>query len=849
MSLSHLLSSSKQQSPHLHEELPYRFFDEEKGMYINTSSIGFVLDIEPLSGANDDIVESLNKILCQLPEGAHWDYQITLSSNNRVGDTIEANRTASSVLGGIHAIFAENQAIYANYGAKHGFDHRLGSNTKLDLRRYDCRFCVSTTKANEEALLDTKETLTIALSTLGLGVKTALPNSLIASVRDTLNFSHTASTPTSGDYNEFDPINTQVLSPDSEFLVRDSDIQYQFTNEQGKQEQGAIVTFGLQRLPINFALAMLPNCGADITQASRSITCPYQMTVNFRLNDTGSERIGNEKKIRSLDKWLNSPMAKFMPNIGVELNDRRLLQQGLESEECKLARATVTITLFSTEKTRKRDSAAAVDAFSNASVRISPNTMIQGASFMSTLPFMGSDGYFDDCARLGLVRTIKTSNLVNFIPLVTDPYKLSYGVLLPTFRRSMYYFDPFTAGGDNFNMAVMAASGSGKSFFVQALVKNTIERGGTAFIMDKGDSYKKLTQLYGGTYLNHKDIYLNPFTHLEGIAKGDTFIDDNGEEINPLKQVIGDIVALFCTIVSPNTPLNDFQKSAVMGAIKRAWGSKGKDTLVDDVQTCLKDIAIEQDNDRRILDLAFQLEEYTTRGLFGEVFNKPSKLDPSVKLTTLELDGFKGDLLRPVVFALIVNINQAMYLSGDRTTPKMCIIEEAWKLMSGEDKAAADFIEEGYRTARKFRGSFCAVTQGVDDFFRSKGAKAAYNNADIHILLRQGDGFDQFVAQNPTVFNPKELQLLKSFPTAKNAGFSCLMLKINGQSSFHRLCADPYSRALLSTEAEEFEYLSKLQQKGMGIEEAVIQTAHHFYANDIVQFETIKAKVLEERRG
>ena len=118
MSLQHLLKKSKQHAPHLHEDLPYRFYDEVKGIYINTTSIGFVLTLEPLGGANDAIVESINKMLCNLPEGAHWDYQITLTSNNRVGDVIEKNRLASRVQGGIHAMFADNQAVYANYGAK-----------------------------------------------------------------------------------------------------------------------------------------------------------------------------------------------------------------------------------------------------------------------------------------------------------------------------------------------------------------------------------------------------------------------------------------------------------------------------------------------------------------------------------------------------------------------------------------------------------------------------------------------------------------------------------------------------------------------------------------------------------
>ncbi|MFA0124835.1 type IV secretion system protein VirB4, partial [Vibrio sp. 10N.261.48.A2] len=62
--------------------------------------------------------------------------------------------------------------------------------------------------------------------------------------------------------------------------------------------------------------------------------------------------------------------------------------------------------------------------------------------------------------------------------------------------------------------------------------------------------------------------------------------------------------------------------------------------------------------------------KYCTNGIYGDTFNKPSMLDPNTDITTLELDGFNEDVLRPVIFALIVSINQQMYLSGSRSTEK-----------------------------------------------------------------------------------------------------------------------------------------------------------------------------------
>ncbi|HIF9187010.1 TPA: type IV secretion system protein VirB4, partial [Photobacterium damselae] len=133
--------------------------------------------------------------------------------------------------------------------------------------------------------------------------------------------------------------------------------------------------------------------------------------------------------------------------------------------------------------------------------------------------------------------------------------------------------------------------------------------------------------------------------------------------------------------------------------------------------------------------------------IYGEIFNKPSQLDPNVHLTTIELDGFSDNVLRPVIFALMVSINQAMYLAGSRSIPKVCIIEEAWKLMSGSNRQSRAFIDKGYRTARKFGGSFATVTQGITDFFKSDESQAAFNNSDIKVILRQGSDFDTFIKE------------------------------------------------------------------------------------------------------
>jgi conjugal transfer ATP-binding protein TraC len=94
----------------------------------------------------------------------------------------------------------------------------------------------------------------------------------------------------------------------------------------------------------------------------------------------------------------------------------------------------------------------------------------------------------------------------------------------------------------------------------------------------------------------------------------------------------------------------------------------------------------------------------------------------------------KPKLLSSILFSLILAIQEKMYHSP-RDLKKVCIIDEAWRLLGGSNPHAARFIETGYRTVRRHRGAFITITQGIKDFSASKEAEAAWNNSSTKITL------------------------------------------------------------------------------------------------------------------
>ena len=845
--LSGLFAASKQSHNHLHHELPYRFYDEQEQVFDNANSRGFGFNLSLFSGANDELISKLNSIISTLPEGDKWSYQFVMVGNNQVGELIEQNQALLSGRDAICDRFAYNEAIYAKHSAKHAFGTKLSRSHRYDIQQSRAWLFVSTTQ-DMSALIDMRLDLESELVQTGMQIERVSGEGLIEHCREHLNFNPQQDRQIAATYNEFQPLNTQVLSPDSEFIFNRDCINTRHTPmSEDEPVLTTLVSLALKRLPNDFRLYAFPNCLASMTTPLNNLQCPHRISVNFFVNKSGEQITSNTSKISSLTKTVVSPMRLLIPGAADELAERKLIDTGLRAGDYKICTMTMNVTLYTSSDKQRANTSKAVSTFHSAGLELIKTNTLQGLCALSTLPFCMSEGFMKDSMKAGLTFMMKTSNLVNFLPVVADPKRLSGGLLLPTMRHQISFFDPFRCGADNYNMAITGGSGAGKSFFTQALVKSIYARGGKIWILDKGQSYKKLTQTLGGVYLDHTQIRLNPFTHLgkvQQLRDAGTFgdvVNEKGIKVDPIIEVLGNITALIATMASPNEALDSFQDAILGDAILIAWKEKGNTARIDDVQTALFAIAVDNPGDRRISDIATQLNKYCSGGIYGAVFNEPSQLDPSIDITTLELDDFSNELLRPVVFALMVAINQQMFLSGQRAIPKVCIIEEAWKLMSGTNAQSKEFINEGYRTARKFGGSFATVTQGISDFFVNPDAEAALNSSDIHITLRQGDGFNDFLAKHPAHFTRFEQTMIKSFPGAAESGHSCVMLKAGGAVSFHRVFADPWSRAMLSTEPTEFDHCDALIKQGMPLLDAIEQTALHFYPKDMQSFDAILA--------
>ena len=133
----------------------------------------------------------------------------------------------------------------------------------------------------------------------------------------------------------------------------------------------------------------------------------------------------------------------------------------------------------------------------------------------------------------------------------------------------------------------------------------------------------------------------------------------------------------------------------------------------------------------------------------------------------------------------------------------------------------AEFIEEGYRRARKYNGIFCVGTQGIEDAYKNDAAQAAYNNADWKILLRQDrKNLEKLIEDGMVNFSPAVKRMLLSLRTERGRFSEMLISSPNGDSVVRHI-PDPFSLLMASTNAQDFNECNALLEQGHSTMEAL----------------------------
>lgn len=346
---------------------------------------------------------------------------------------------------------------------------------------------------------------------------------------------------------------------------------------------------------------------------------------------------------------------------------------------------------------------------------------------------------------------------------------------------------------DNSNFFVLGPSGSGKSFYVNSMVRQAHEQNTDIVLVDTGNSYEGLCEYFSGKYISYTKehpITMNPFAikreewNIEklGFLKNLVMLIWKGSqgtvsktEDRLIEQVINEYYGAYFngfdgfsaqqrSDLRQGLLIDDRNNPKYIGDDDEVRDSR-VDKLLDDIEgrrrllkvselsfnsfyeySVQRIPAICKENQITGIDIStyrYMMKDFYRGGSHEKTLNE--SMDSSLfdeTFIVFEIDSIKDDpLLFPLVTLIIMDVFlQKMRIKKNR---KMLIIEEAWKAIASP--MMAEYIKYLYKTARKFWASVGVVTQEIQDIIGSEIVKEAIiNNSDVIMLLDQSKFRERF---------------------------------------------------------------------------------------------------------
>jgi conjugal transfer ATP-binding protein TraC len=453
---------------------------------------------------------------------------------------------------------------------------------------------------------------------------------------------------------------------------------------------------------------------------------------------------------------------------------------------------------------------AAIAALDRAGLEMIPEDALALTVFLQSLPLN-----YDPESDRGMKRsrTLLSSNLADLLPV----YGAFRGTATPDLLLQNRLGEPVTFSFFDADVAphgiVTGVSGAGKSFLTNYLLASGRRRGAHVFVLDRGNSYRKICELVGGQYVvfdPDRPTRINPCGHARAF--------DHEKHI-----ALTDLVAEMCS--QGGGDLTRAERNLIMRAILAAFGKKAdQEVFLSDIRAAFLHEAKAGGGDlaRTAGELALSLEAFTGNGPYAGFFDGPGQATFENPFTVFELGeiALRKDIASVILLALLSNIGEFCGAEARLGLRKYLVIDEAWTLL--KSPMTARFIENALRTYRKFNTAAVMVTQQVEDF-EGPAAKAIRANAPNRVFLLQTS--ETLLAMEKLLdLGPEDKKAIASVTTAKGK-FSEMFVQTPSARGVARLVADPYFYWLATSKAEDNARLSGIasRKKSEGAERPLLE--------------------------
>ena len=348
-------------------------------------------------------------------------------------------------------------------------------------------------------------------------------------------------------------------------------------------------------------------------------------------------------------------------------------------------------------------------------------------------------------------KRVKTSNLCDLLPLYGPwPGHEKPSILLKSRMGSLLSFNPFDSSLSSANQLVSGGSGSGKSFMLNILLLGMLKENPKVFFIDIGGSYKKLAENLSGQYVElgvSDHLSVNPFDLVVGETKPSS---------HKIKFLVG-LVELM-TKEDDAERLPKLARAEIEEAIQQVYKTSSNPKLSD-----LRDLLLKH-TDANIQTYGKILSTWCGETPYGKFLDRKTTIQLQNDIIAFDLKNLESYPDLQNVCLYIITDLVWREVQRDRSQMKFIVFDECWKLL--KDEAGLAFIEEVFRTVRKYFCSATAISQDLQDFLNSKISSALLPNCPLKWILMQNQS-DFTKMKEALGLNDNETALISSLRQKK----------------------------------------------------------------------------------
>ena len=388
----------------------------------------------------------------------------------------------------------------------------------------------------------------------------------------------------------------------------------------------------------------------------------------------------------------------------------------------------------------------------------------------------------------------------------------------------------------NRNKFVLGPSGSGKSFFMNYIIRQYYDQQAHIVLVDMGNSYQGIANLIqaqtkgkDGVYFTYKEdapISFNPFYTDDG------FYSEDKKET--LKTIILQLwkrgkeadVSEDTTISSALAKYIECVKSGKYIPSFNTFYEFRRDDYGKNELKSVREKEFDLEN------FLYVLLPYYKGGQYDYLLNSNMELDLLHKrFIVFEIDAVKENkVLFPIVTLVIMEayLNKVRRLDGIR---KVLLLEEAWKAIASESMAT--YVHYLFKTVRKQFGEIIVVSQELDDLISSPIVKKTIiANSDCKILLDQSKNLNKF-DEIQDVFGLTDKEKAQIYTVGRSLDPARKYRQIwiglgNGNHSkvYDVEVSEEEYLAYTTEQSEKVDLYNIVQRNGGDLESAIKQIAH-----------------------